>query len=500
MFARYHKEGTDPHRQTPNRNGNLTGDKENNAKAKNTKDSGGGIETRTGGLDRDDKDHKGRDNSTKTSAAKCRAKKYDKTRTKRPKIGTGSSTKDLTGTPDSANNPTDVQRAIDAKSHKAGQHTKDDRTKTRDSRDHEEGDNSGNTTVMRTKPLRKSNNQRLQSNSFQRAGTEMRRAQKDGETRIGEPKTLKDGNTKNPTGASNNSETPAGKQPNGDQARDQDKENDNDPKQDTQHAKATDNEDNTASGSGQRPDTQHGKNKTNNANNPKRDTQHAKATGTKDDTNKTTKDGNAQDKHVKANNTKDTKAKNNIATGNNLGPRQRAKKNGKTRSEGPKTLTDGSTKNPNKASNNTKDDPNKATKNSNAQDKHAKASNTKDTKAKNNTGTSGNPGPDNPHGKNGTNTDKNPTDKNARDHSKESAKTNGGRAKKTTEKDNDGGHSKTLGNSNDRHAKDHGESRPGPRRRRKRRPEKRLWWRRRSAGWRTTWNTPSGTPRERRGG
>ena len=173
MFARYHKEGTDPHRQTPNRNGNLTGDKENNAKAKNTKDSGGGIETRTGGLDRDDKDHKGRDNSTKTSAAKCRAKKYDKTRTKRPKIGTGSSTKDLTGTPDSANNPTDVQRAIDAKSHKAGQHTKDDRTKTRDSRDHEEGDNSGNTTVMRTKPLRKSNNQRLQSNSFQRAGTEM---------------------------------------------------------------------------------------------------------------------------------------------------------------------------------------------------------------------------------------------------------------------------------------------------------------------------------------
>ena len=138
VVGRYHKEGTDPHRQKPN-NGNLTGDKESNAK-----DSGGGNETSTEGLNRDDRDHEGRDNGTKTGAAK---------RKKKPRIGTGSSTKDLNGTPDSANN-------------------------------------------------------KLHSTSFQRAGTEMRRAQKNGETHIGEPKTLKDGNAKNPTGASNNSETP----------------------------------------------------------------------------------------------------------------------------------------------------------------------------------------------------------------------------------------------------------------------------------------------------
>ena len=40
MFARYHEEGTDPNRQTPNRNGNLTGDNKSDAKAKDTKDSG----------------------------------------------------------------------------------------------------------------------------------------------------------------------------------------------------------------------------------------------------------------------------------------------------------------------------------------------------------------------------------------------------------------------------------------------------------------------------
>ena len=99
MVGRYHKEGTDPHRQKPN-NGNLTGDKESNAK-----DSGGGNKTRTGGLNRDDRDHEGRDNGTKTGAAK---------RKKKPRSGTGSSTKDLNGTPDSANNklhPTSFQRA-----------------------------------------------------------------------------------------------------------------------------------------------------------------------------------------------------------------------------------------------------------------------------------------------------------------------------------------------------------------------------------------------------
>ena len=40
VFARYHEEGTDPNRQTPNRNGNLTGDNKSDAKAKDTKDSG----------------------------------------------------------------------------------------------------------------------------------------------------------------------------------------------------------------------------------------------------------------------------------------------------------------------------------------------------------------------------------------------------------------------------------------------------------------------------
>ena len=73
VVGRYHKEGTDPHRQKPNKNGNLTGDKESNAK-----DSGGGNKTRTGGLNRDDRDHEGRDNGTKTSAAKRREKKDDK--------------------------------------------------------------------------------------------------------------------------------------------------------------------------------------------------------------------------------------------------------------------------------------------------------------------------------------------------------------------------------------------------------------------------------------
>ena len=87
------------HLQKPN-NGNLTGDKESNAK-----DSGGGNKTSTEGLNRDDRDHEGRDNGTKTGAAK---------RKKKPRSGTGSSTKDLNGTPDSGNNklhPTSFQRA-----------------------------------------------------------------------------------------------------------------------------------------------------------------------------------------------------------------------------------------------------------------------------------------------------------------------------------------------------------------------------------------------------
>ena len=43
VFARYHKEGTNPHRQTPNKNGDLRGDEEGDAKAKATNDSRGGI-------------------------------------------------------------------------------------------------------------------------------------------------------------------------------------------------------------------------------------------------------------------------------------------------------------------------------------------------------------------------------------------------------------------------------------------------------------------------
>ena len=74
VVGRYHKEGTDPHRQKPN-NGNLTGDKESNAK-----DSGGGNKTCTGGLNRDDRDHEGRDNGTKTGAAKREKKAQDRHR------------------------------------------------------------------------------------------------------------------------------------------------------------------------------------------------------------------------------------------------------------------------------------------------------------------------------------------------------------------------------------------------------------------------------------
>ena len=39
MNARYHKEGTDHHRHTPNKNDDLRGDKEGDAKAKATNDS-----------------------------------------------------------------------------------------------------------------------------------------------------------------------------------------------------------------------------------------------------------------------------------------------------------------------------------------------------------------------------------------------------------------------------------------------------------------------------
>ena len=87
-IAGYHKEGTDPHRQTPNRNGDPIGDEEGDAKTKDINDSGDGIKTHTGG----------------------------------------------------PNN---------------------------------EGDDSANTIVMCTKPLKKGNDQRLRSTSFQRSGTEM---------------------------------------------------------------------------------------------------------------------------------------------------------------------------------------------------------------------------------------------------------------------------------------------------------------------------------------
>ena len=66
-----------------------------------------------------------------------------------PKTRIGSSTKTLTWTLDSAKTPTEVQRA------------KDDHTGMLDARDHNEGDDSTNTIVMCTNPLRKRIDQRL---------------------------------------------------------------------------------------------------------------------------------------------------------------------------------------------------------------------------------------------------------------------------------------------------------------------------------------------------
>ena len=59
MYARYHKEGTDPHRQTPNKNDDLRGYEEGDAKAKATNDSGGGVKTLTGQDKENDKAHTG---------------------------------------------------------------------------------------------------------------------------------------------------------------------------------------------------------------------------------------------------------------------------------------------------------------------------------------------------------------------------------------------------------------------------------------------------------
>ena len=194
MFARYHKEGTDPHRQTPNRNGDLRGDEEGKAKAKAISGSGGGIETLTGGHKENGKAltgvHKthtgtlqGEENSSTKAHTGGHARDQEEgndgtkapTEEQRPKDNlTGrhdardhnegddsTKTSTRTWTLDSAKTPTEVQRA------------KDDLTGTLDARDHNEGDDSANTIVMCTKPLRKSNGQRLQSTSFQRSGTEM---------------------------------------------------------------------------------------------------------------------------------------------------------------------------------------------------------------------------------------------------------------------------------------------------------------------------------------
>ena len=57
--ARNHKEGTDHHHQTPNKNDNHRGDEEGDTKAKATNDSGGGTKTLTGQDKENDKDHKG---------------------------------------------------------------------------------------------------------------------------------------------------------------------------------------------------------------------------------------------------------------------------------------------------------------------------------------------------------------------------------------------------------------------------------------------------------
>ena len=117
-----------------------------------------------------------------------------------------------------AKTPTEVQRA------------KDYLTGTLDARDHNEGDDGANTSDICTKPLRKSNYQRSRSTLFQRSGTERQRAKEDGETHTEETKTL--------TGARDSPKALSGEH-----ARDRDKEDANDPRWDTQHAKAINIED-----------------------------------------------------------------------------------------------------------------------------------------------------------------------------------------------------------------------------------------------------------------
>ena len=71
VFARYHEEGTDPHRKMPTRNGDFRGDEESDAKAETSNDSRGGTngisdpktKTLTG---RHAKNSAEEDNSTKT--------------------------------------------------------------------------------------------------------------------------------------------------------------------------------------------------------------------------------------------------------------------------------------------------------------------------------------------------------------------------------------------------------------------------------------------------
>ena len=130
---------------------------------------------------------------------------------------------------DNAKTPAEVQQA------------KDDITGTLDARDHNEGDDSANTSDMCTKPLRKSNDQSLRSTPFQRSGTERQQAKEDAETHTGVTKTLTDGSIKTLTRALDSSKALTGEH-----ARDSDKGDANDPRRDTQHAKAISTEDTNA--------------------------------------------------------------------------------------------------------------------------------------------------------------------------------------------------------------------------------------------------------------
>ena len=190
VAARYHKEGNKTHRQTPNKNHDPEGDEEGEAKAKATHDSGGGIKTHTGGPN---------NNSTRTA--------------------------------DSAKTPTEGQRA------------KDKRTGTLDAGNHNKGEYSGNATATCTKPLRKSTDQRPQTTSSQRYGKEMQYAKDDSETHTKETKTLTDSSTTTRTGTPDSAKAPTEEQ-----ARDRNKGDGNNTRQDAQHAKATNTKDNTTKG------------------------------------------------------------------------------------------------------------------------------------------------------------------------------------------------------------------------------------------------------------